>query len=128
MPVIESRTTVVLEHFRAYCGPRSFARCGFSLIEKPRDPCWSVYTILKNALAVESQKVVPIQAGTRSGCIEFEASMRSVEVIVMQPVHELLRTARTATEVASAAQNFGQEDDISVFCVTRKAVLEPAAA
>jgi hypothetical protein len=29
-----------------------------------------------------------------------------------------MRTARSATEVASAAQNFGQEDDISVIAVT----------
>ncbi len=32
------------------------------------------------------------------------------------------------TEVASAAQSFGQEDDISVIAVTRIAVLEPALA
>jgi serine phosphatase RsbU (regulator of sigma subunit) len=43
-------------------------------------------------------------------------------------VHELLRTATTAAEVASAAQSFGQEDDISVILVTRTAVLEPALA
>ena len=42
-------------------------------------------------------------------------------------VHELLRTATTAAEVASAAQRFGQEDDISVIAVTRTA-LGPAAA
>jgi len=43
-------------------------------------------------------------------------------------VDELLRTAATAAEVASAAQSFGQEDDISVISVTRTAVLEPAIA
>jgi serine phosphatase RsbU (regulator of sigma subunit) len=43
-------------------------------------------------------------------------------------VDELLRTAPTAAEVASAAQSFGQEDDISVISVTRTAVLEPAIA
>ena len=32
----------------------------------------------------------------------------------------------TAVEVADAAQNFGQEDDISVITVARTAVLEPA--
>jgi Stage II sporulation protein E (SpoIIE) len=37
-------------------------------------------------------------------------------------VHELLRTKSTAAEVASAAQSFGQEDDISVITVTRTAV------
>jgi hypothetical protein len=39
-------------------------------------------------------------------------------------VHQLLRSARSATEVAGAAQTFGQEDDISVISVTRTAVLE----
>jgi hypothetical protein len=34
-------------------------------------------------------------------------------------VHELLRTAKTAAEIAGAAQVFGQEDDISVIAVTR---------
>ena len=37
-------------------------------------------------------------------------------------VHELARSARSATEVAAAAQRFGQEDDISVISVTRTAV------
>ena len=43
-------------------------------------------------------------------------------------VHELLRTAKFAAEVASAAQAFGQKDDISVISVTRTAVLESAIA
>ena len=43
-------------------------------------------------------------------------------------VHELLRTATTAAEVASAAQSFGQQDDISVISVTRSALLQPAIA
>jgi hypothetical protein len=43
-------------------------------------------------------------------------------------VHQLLRTAKTITEIASAAQAFGQEDDISVISVTRAGVLEPALA
>src|ERR1700733_745402 len=43
-------------------------------------------------------------------------------------VHELLRTASNAAGVASAAQTFGQEDDISVIAVTRAAALESAAA
>ena len=41
-------------------------------------------------------------------------------------VQELLRTATSAVEVASAAQSFGQEDDISVISVTRAKVLTPA--
>ncbi len=43
-------------------------------------------------------------------------------------VHELLRTATTAAEIASAAQGFGQEDDISVISVTRTAAFEPSLA
>jgi hypothetical protein len=43
-------------------------------------------------------------------------------------VNDLMRTATTATEVARAAQDFGQEDDISVISVTRTAVLEPVTA
>ena len=40
-------------------------------------------------------------------------------------VHQLLRAAKSATEVASAAQTFGQEDDISVISILRTAVLVP---
>ena len=43
-------------------------------------------------------------------------------------VHDLMNTQSTAAEVASVAQSFGQEDDISVIAVTRTAVLEPALA
>ncbi len=43
-------------------------------------------------------------------------------------VHELVQTAATAAEVATAAQGFGQEDDISVISVTRVEVLTPALA
>jgi serine phosphatase RsbU (regulator of sigma subunit) len=41
-------------------------------------------------------------------------------------VHELLRNAKSASEVACAAEIFGQEDDISVISVTRTLVIEPA--
>jgi hypothetical protein len=43
-------------------------------------------------------------------------------------IHDLLRTAPTAAEIASAAQAFGQEDDISVISVTRISVREHAPA
>ena len=43
-------------------------------------------------------------------------------------VKELLHAARTAAEVASTAQTFGQEDDISVITVTRTALPVPASA
>jgi sulfur transfer complex TusBCD TusB component (DsrH family) len=42
-------------------------------------------------------------------------------------IRDLLRTAMTAAQLASAAQGFGQKDDISVISVTRTALLEPAA-
>jgi Stage II sporulation protein E (SpoIIE) len=41
-------------------------------------------------------------------------------------VHELMRTAISAAELAGAAQRFGQEDDISVISVTRAAAYGPA--
>lgn len=37
-------------------------------------------------------------------------------------IEDLLRTSRTAADIAAAAQHFGQEDDISVISVTRIAV------
>jgi serine phosphatase RsbU (regulator of sigma subunit) len=43
-------------------------------------------------------------------------------------LNQLVKTARSAAEVAGAAQRFGQEDDISVIAVTRTAGLEFAAA
>jgi sulfur transfer complex TusBCD TusB component (DsrH family) len=41
-------------------------------------------------------------------------------------LQELLQSRLTAAEVATAAQNFGQQDDISVIAVTRTAELVPA--
>jgi hypothetical protein len=43
-------------------------------------------------------------------------------------IHDLLRNATTAAQLASAAQSFGQEDDISVISVTRTGALEHATA
>ena len=40
----------------------------------------------------------------------------------------LMRKGKSASEVADAAQRFGQEDDISVIAVTPTVVLEPALA
>jgi sulfur transfer complex TusBCD TusB component (DsrH family) len=57
-----------------------------------------------------------------------EATDSEGRLFGFERVHELLRTARSAAEVAAAAQCFGQEDDISVISVTRTAVLEPALA
>jgi hypothetical protein len=55
-----------------------------------------------------------------------EATDASGQLHGFERVHGLLRTARTAAEVADAAQAFGQEDDISVISVTRTAVVELA--
>jgi serine phosphatase RsbU (regulator of sigma subunit) len=57
-----------------------------------------------------------------------EATDTNGQLFGFERTAELLRTARSAAEVASAAQSFGQEDDISVISVTRTAVLEPALA
>jgi hypothetical protein len=57
-----------------------------------------------------------------------EASDANGKLFGFERVHELLRTATTAAEVASAAQAFGQEDDISVISVARTVVSELAAA
>ena len=53
-----------------------------------------------------------------------EAMDSEGQLFGFERVHQLLRSARSATEVAGAAQTFGQEDDISVISVTRTAVME----
>jgi sulfur transfer complex TusBCD TusB component (DsrH family) len=57
-----------------------------------------------------------------------EATDANGELFGFERVHELLRTASSAAEVASAAQQFGQEDDISVISVTLTEVLTPIMA
>jgi serine phosphatase RsbU (regulator of sigma subunit) len=57
-----------------------------------------------------------------------EATDANGHLFGFERVNELLRTATTAAEIASTAQAFGQEDDISVISVTRTAALESAAA
>jgi len=56
-----------------------------------------------------------------------EASDAKGNLFGFERVHDLLRTARSAAEVASAAQSFGQEDDISVISITRTAKRKSAA-
>lgn len=56
-----------------------------------------------------------------------EAKDPNGELFGFDRVHELLRTATTAAEIARVAQAFGQEDDISVIAVTRAPVAEPEA-
>ena len=57
-----------------------------------------------------------------------EATDAAGRLFGFERVNELLRTATTAARIATAAQAFGQEDDISVIWVTRTATLESAAA
>jgi hypothetical protein len=56
----------------------------------------------------------------------FAYVMRKMSGLCQGRAHELLRSAKSVTEIATAAQNFGQEDDISVISITRTAVLETA--
>ena len=48
-----------------------------------------------------------------------EAQDAKGQLFGFERIEELLRKSITAAEVAAAAQNFGQEDDISVLSVTR---------
>ncbi|MGA8290162.1 MAG: PP2C family protein-serine/threonine phosphatase, partial [Acidobacteriaceae bacterium] len=48
-----------------------------------------------------------------------EAQDEKGQLFGFERIEELLRKPITAAEVAAAAQNFGQEDDISVLSVTR---------
>jgi serine phosphatase RsbU (regulator of sigma subunit) len=57
-----------------------------------------------------------------------EATDAEGHLFGFERVHELLRRAKSAAEVANAAESFGQEDDISVISVTRTLVHEPALA
>jgi hypothetical protein len=57
-----------------------------------------------------------------------EAIDPSGQLFGFDRVHELLQTRLSATELANAAQSFGQEDDISVIYVTRLASMKPAMA
>ncbi len=57
-----------------------------------------------------------------------EATDAKGQLFGFERIRDLLRTVTKASEVASAAQSFGQEDDISVISVTRTAVLDPSIA
>ncbi|MFP5226843.1 MAG: PP2C family protein-serine/threonine phosphatase [Acidobacteriota bacterium] len=57
-----------------------------------------------------------------------EATDATGNLFGFERVRELLRASRTAAEVAAAAQNFGQEDDISIISVARAAAAEPVLA
>ncbi len=57
-----------------------------------------------------------------------EATDADGHLFSFERVHELLRSGKSAAEIASTAQAFGQEDDISVISVTRAAALKAARA
>ncbi|HEX4022303.1 MAG TPA: PP2C family protein-serine/threonine phosphatase [Acidobacteriaceae bacterium] len=57
-----------------------------------------------------------------------EAKNEHGELFGFERVNEMLQKPITAAELAIAAQNFGQEDDISVLSVTRTAGLKTAIA
>jgi hypothetical protein len=57
-----------------------------------------------------------------------EATDANGKLFGFERVHDLLRASGNASDVASAAQKFGQEDDISVISVTFTAKLTPALA
>ena len=55
-----------------------------------------------------------------------EARDSKGQLFGFERVQELLQTTQSATQVATAAEEFGQEDDISVILLTRAAALTPA--
>jgi serine phosphatase RsbU (regulator of sigma subunit) len=57
-----------------------------------------------------------------------EATNAEGHLFGFERICELLRSEMTAEDLATAAQEFGQEDDISVISVARKAVRAPAGA
>jgi len=57
-----------------------------------------------------------------------EAADAEGRLFGFEQVHKMLRSAVSAAELAGAAQNFGQQDDISVISVTRAAARYPAQA
>jgi sulfur transfer complex TusBCD TusB component (DsrH family) len=79
------------------------------------------FSVMRFRLA-EGDKLVLVSDGVA------EATDADGQLFGFERVHELLRKGKSASEVACAAQRFGQEDDISVIAVTRTAVLEPALA
>jgi len=57
-----------------------------------------------------------------------EAMDADGQLFGFERVHELFKTAASAAGIASAAQTFGQEDEITVIAITRTAMLEPSTS
>ena len=55
-----------------------------------------------------------------------EATSADGQLFGFERVQELIASASSAAHIATTAQSFGQEDDISVIAVTRTAALQPA--
>jgi serine phosphatase RsbU (regulator of sigma subunit) len=79
------------------------------------------FSVMRFRLA-ESDRLVLISDGI------VEATDADGCLFGFERVHQLLHATSCAAEVASAAQSFGQEDNISVISLTRVAVVEPALA
>ena len=79
------------------------------------------FSVMRFNLA-EGDRLVLVSDGV------VEATDTNGQLFGFERSAELLRTALSAEEVASAAQSFGQEDDISVISVTRTAVMQPVLA
>ena len=79
------------------------------------------FSVMRFRLA-EGDKLVLVSDGVA------EATDADGQLFGFERVHELMRKGKSASQVADAAQRFGQEDDIIVIEVTRTAVLEPALA
>jgi serine phosphatase RsbU (regulator of sigma subunit) len=79
------------------------------------------FSVMSFTLA-EGDKLVLVSDGIA------EATDADGQLFGFDRVQQLLRTGKSASEVAGAAQKFGQEDDISVIAVTRTTVLTPALA
>jgi serine phosphatase RsbU (regulator of sigma subunit) len=57
-----------------------------------------------------------------------EAQDENGKLFGFERIHALVKGSVSASEVATAAQNFGQQDDISVLSITRSGVREAAMA
>jgi Stage II sporulation protein E (SpoIIE) len=85
------------------------------MIEEPE------FSVMRFRLA-ENDRLVLMSDGIA------EATDADGHLFGFERVNDLLQTATTAAQLAGAAQKFGQEDDISVICVTRSAVHEAVMA
>ena len=71
----------------------------------------------------------PLQPGDRLVLLSdgiVEATDAEGRLFGFERTNQLLRSARSAAEIADAAQAFGQEDDISIVTVTYTASAEPS--